>query len=356
MQPLPARHMSDVQWIPAMSHESDPESASADAIAAVVAAAAAAEAQLAAEAVVETNLAVQAAALAVAETAAAAARTVASAVEAKAAVVAEAAAAAAVARRVEARLTHHVLHDELTGLPTRRLLVDRLTQALARSKRTDTVVAVLYIDLDRFKAVNDTMGHAAGDQLLIGVAARLLGCLRDTDTCARVGGDEFVVVCEDLSEASEGALMARRLAAALSDGVPLGDRRVSVRASVGSVVSSPGAAPLELLQEADAAMYRAKIQARSWALEHVHGKRWAIVNRTGQDAVSVRVSARGSLLIFGVRDWLNTVERWPSDVSVEVVAQTAWRRNDPPELDVTWSTDDPAGPERAMTLPWPRSA
>ena len=351
-----ARTGSKVSWIKAMDHESDPGPASAASIAARVAAAAAAEAQLAAQAVVETEAAVQAAARTVADTAAASARAVAAAVDAKASVVVEAAAAAAAARRTEARLTHHVLHDELTGLPSRRLLVDRLTQALVRAKRTRTVVAVLYVDLDRFKAVNDTLGHAAGDQLLIGVAGRLLACLRDTDTCARVGGDEFVVVCEDLSHPSDGVLVVRRLATALAEGVPLGDRSVTIRASIGLAVSSSGSLPLDLLQEADAAMYRAKSEGRSWALEHVHGKQWAIVNRTGLDAVSVRVEARGSLLIFGVRDWCNTVERWPNGVSVEVVAQTAWRRNDPPELSVTWSADQLPDQLRVLTLPWPRSS
>jgi len=193
-----------------------------------------------------------------ASAAATAARAVAAAVEAKAAVVATAAAAAAEASRKEARLTHDVLHDELTGLANRRLLVDRLTQALARAGRSGMTVAVMYLDLDGFKSVNDTLGHAAGDQLLVGVARRLQKCLRETDTAARVGGDEFVVVCEDLSHPSDGPLVAGRLETALAAGVMVGDLLVPVLMSVGIAVSGPASQPLDMLAEADTAMYRAK--------------------------------------------------------------------------------------------------
>lgn len=185
------------------------------------------------------------------------------AVDAKAAVVAAASVAADEARQTEARLTYEILHDSLTGLPNKRLLVDRLTQALARSKRAGTYVAVLFLDLDDFKAVNDTLGHAAGDQLLIGVAKRLQECLRDTDTCARVGGDEFVVVLEDLAQPSDGSRLAGRLQAALDEGVAIGDLSMAVSASVGIAVSSLGSLSAKLLDEADAAMYRAKAGQRA---------------------------------------------------------------------------------------------
>lgn len=236
--------------------------ANADSVAAAVATTALAEAEVAAQAAVETQAALLAAARILAEAAAAAARSVTAAVEAKAAVVSAAAAAAAEARRTEARLTHEVLHDGLTGLAHRRLLVDRLTQALARSTRTGMSVAVLFLDLDHFKNVNDTLGHAAGDQLLVGVARRLQECVRDTDTCARVGGDEFVVVCEDLSQPSDGLLVAGRVESALAKGVSVGDQTLPVRASVGIAVSSVGSQPLDLLQEADTAMYRIKVMTK----------------------------------------------------------------------------------------------
>ena len=222
------------------------------------AAAALATAEVAAHALLETQAALLAATRSVAETGAAAARAVSTAVDANEAVVATAAAAAAEARQTEARLTHEILHDDLTGLVNRRLLLDRLTQALARSSRAGTAVAVLFLDLDHFKLVNDTLGHAAGDELLINVARRMQECLRSTDTCARVGGDEFVVVCEDLSRPSDGALVADRLETALAAGVSVGDRSMPIRASVGIAVSSASSLPVDLLDEADTAMYRAK--------------------------------------------------------------------------------------------------
>lgn len=240
-----------------MQPDVEAEPATADSSAANAAAVAVVEAELAARAVDESQAAVLNAARLVAEASAAAARAVSAAVEAQAAVT-KAAAAAAEARRTEAQLTHDVLHDDLTGLPNRRLLVDRLAQALARSSRAGTSVAVLVLDLDGFKAVNDALGHAAGDELLIGVARRLEQSLRDTDTCARMGGDEFVVVCEDLSHPSDGPLVAGRLETALAAGLAIGDRTVPVLASVGIAVSSAGSSPHELIAEADTAMYRAK--------------------------------------------------------------------------------------------------
>ncbi|MGI8691485.1 MAG: diguanylate cyclase domain-containing protein [Geodermatophilaceae bacterium] len=245
-----------------MNTEIDDGQANAGSVAAAVATTALVEAEVAAQAVIETQAAVLAAARVLTEAAAAAARAVTAAVEAKAAVVSAAAAASAEARRTEARLTHEVLHDGLTGLAHRRLLLDRLTQALARSARTGMSVAVLFLDLDHFKIVNDTLGHAAGDQLLVGVARRLQECVRDTDTCARVGGDEFVVVCEDLSQPSDGSLVAGRVKSALAAGVPVGDQTLPVRASIGIAVSAVGSQPLDLLQEADTAMYRIKVTTK----------------------------------------------------------------------------------------------
>lgn len=194
----------------------------------------------------------------VVELVAAAGRALTVAVEAKAEVVAAALVAAEEARQTEARLNHELLHDGLTGLPNKRLLVDRLTQALARAKRAGTHVAVLFLDLDGFKTVNDTLGHAVGDQLLIGVAKRLQESLRDTDTCARVGGDEFVVVLEDVAQPSDGSMLCGRLEMALARGVAIGDLTMPVYASVGIAVSSLGSLTAELLDKADAAMYRAK--------------------------------------------------------------------------------------------------
>lgn len=243
----------DRRWI-RTSNEIESTAAAPPSAAAAVAAAAMAEAERAALAVETAVLAAGCAA----DVGTAAARSVAAAGAAKASVLLAAAAAEAESRRVHAELTHDLLHDSLTGLANRRLLVDRLAQALARSKRAHTSVAVLFLDLDGFKAVNDSRGHAIGDQLLISVARRLQESLLDTDTCARVGGDEFVVVCEDLSDPSVGSIVAGRLAAALAAGVPVGAQSVPVRVSIGLAVGSAGSLPADLLDEADNAMYRAK--------------------------------------------------------------------------------------------------
>ncbi|MCU1593128.1 MAG: diguanylate cyclase/phosphodiesterase with sensor(s) [Frankiales bacterium] len=161
------------------------------------------------------------------------------------------------ARRLESELRHAAMHDSLTGLPNRALLVDRLEHALARSAgRT----AVLFIDLDHFKVVNDSRGHAAGDELLVAVSARLVKALRPEDTVARFGGDEFVVVCEEVDEDAAREL-AEEVLAALEVPFDLFDAAVHVSASLGLALS-PAPSAGDLLRFADAAMYSAKSAGR----------------------------------------------------------------------------------------------
>jgi diguanylate cyclase (GGDEF)-like protein len=151
------------------------------------------------------------------------------------------------------------LHDPLTGLPNRLLLLERLEHALLRSRRSHHPVAILFVDLDRFKVVNDSHGHMIGDELLIAVANRMAGLLRPEDTLARLSGDEFVIVCEAISEKQQIHMIARRIVEALAAPFPLDDVIVDVSASVGIAFSTPkGVDPEELLREADIAMYQAK--------------------------------------------------------------------------------------------------
>jgi diguanylate cyclase (GGDEF)-like protein len=167
-------------------------------------------------------------------------------------------------RAAEQRLTFLALHDPLTGLANRRLLLDRLSIALARMARSGRMVAVLYLDLDRFKEVNDTLGHDQGDQLLLRAAARLGELVRDSDTLARLGGDEFVLVADDLTGPAEAVAIAQRIVDALKEPFDLpGGARVSVGASVGVAVAAAGADPSTLLRHADAAMYQAKDDGRA---------------------------------------------------------------------------------------------
>jgi diguanylate cyclase (GGDEF)-like protein/PAS domain S-box-containing protein len=156
-------------------------------------------------------------------------------------------------------LERQALHDPLTRLPNRLLLMDRTRQALSRLHRSKGVVALLFIDLDRFKAVNDNFGHEVGDQLLCGVAARLEEMMRDSDTVARLGGDEFVILGEDIESDAEALALAERVLATLRDPYRVGPVEVSMLASVGvSVTRDAEADPEEMLREADVAMYRAK--------------------------------------------------------------------------------------------------
>jgi diguanylate cyclase (GGDEF)-like protein len=150
------------------------------------------------------------------------------------------------------------LHDPLTGLPNRVLILDHLSLALARAPRRPSPVAVLFVDLEHFKEVNDTFGHGAGDELLAAVANRLTGVLRPSDTLGRLGGDEFLVVCEDVGGDADALGVATRLAGAFRSPFRLGSGDVSVSGSVGVALSRPGVEPAALVAEADAAMYLSK--------------------------------------------------------------------------------------------------
>jgi diguanylate cyclase (GGDEF)-like protein len=160
-------------------------------------------------------------------------------------------------RRAEEEIRHQALHDPLTGLPNRVLLADRLAAALARSERGGSRVAVMFIDLDHFKEVNDTYGHRAGDQLLREVVARVRPLLRAEDTLARFAGDEFVAVAEVAGEADVIGT-ARRINAALAAPFRLDVAEVRISGSIGVALAEPGATADRLLIDADAAMYQAK--------------------------------------------------------------------------------------------------
>jgi len=156
-------------------------------------------------------------------------------------------------------LERQALHDPLTRLPNRMLLMDRARQALGRLHRDPGVVALLFIDLDKFKAVNDNLGHDVGDNLLISVSERLAELMRDSDTVARLGGDEFVILAQDIAHDEEAIALAERVLHAMNEPFTVGSADLSVLASVGvSVSHDPHSDPESMLREADVAMYRAK--------------------------------------------------------------------------------------------------
>jgi diguanylate cyclase (GGDEF)-like protein/PAS domain S-box-containing protein len=166
-------------------------------------------------------------------------------------------------KAAEERIEHLALHDALTGLPNRALLLDRLGHALARARRAGTGIAVLALDLDGFKDVNDSFGHEAGDRLLHAVAERIGGLIRASDTLARVGGDEFVLVQGDVPGPEAATALARKVLAGLAAPFDVGGQEAHASASLGiALYPGDGHGPSELLRGADLALYRAKQEGR----------------------------------------------------------------------------------------------
>jgi diguanylate cyclase (GGDEF)-like protein/PAS domain S-box-containing protein len=161
-------------------------------------------------------------------------------------------------KQAEEKLLHQALHDALTGLHNRILFMDRLTHALARSERQLAPVAVLFVDLDHFKDINDRYGHTFGDQILVAAAQKLESAVRPSDTVARIGGDEFAVLCEDMSAEKDAVRVAQRLGDALREPVIVGEREIMLSASIGIAFAQEGDNPDTLLKNADAAMYKVK--------------------------------------------------------------------------------------------------
>ena len=160
--------------------------------------------------------------------------------------------------RLEEELAHQAFHDSLTNLANQALFRDRVDHALARVERRGGIAAVLFLDLDRFKTVNDSLGHLAGDELLVAMAERLRRCLRQTDTAARLGGDEFAILIEDLAQDDEAVGLAERIRACLLSPFSVGGLQVVIDASIGIAFASRGATTDQLLRDADLAMYSAK--------------------------------------------------------------------------------------------------
>ncbi|CAN5809025.1 hypothetical protein BH23ACT11_BH23ACT11_01280 [soil metagenome] len=167
-------------------------------------------------------------------------------------------------KAVEERLISRAFHDPLTGLSNRVLFMEHLEHALVRTGRSERHVAVLFLDLDNFKSVNDSFGHDVGDQLLIAVAGRLETCVRPEDTLARIGGDEFTVLIEDLADVGDAVRVAERIISELQAPFVLDEREVVINASVGIASNiSAGMRPSSLLKNADLALYEAKRNGKS---------------------------------------------------------------------------------------------
>ncbi len=201
-------------------------------------------------------------------------------------------------REEQATLAHRALHDELTGLPNRTLLTDRLRQSAQGTERRGTRAMLLFLDLDNFKAINDRFGHPAGDSLLVAVASRLQELVRAHDTVARLGGDEFVILADELTEPEAAARsLAERIHAAMREPVTVGDRELLTSVSIGITAVPPDADPETCLAQADVAMYEAKrggparFEAYDEAIGREHRRRsqladaLRVADRLGQFAV-----------------------------------------------------------------------
>jgi len=189
-------------------------------------------------------------------------------------------------RRLQAELAHQAFHDSLTGLANRSLFGDRVSHVLARNLRRPKLFAVFLIDLDDFKTVNDSLGHAAGDELLVVIAKRLESCLRPEDTCARLGGDEFAVLIEDITSLDDAVTVARRMLARMAEPLRVLGSEITVDASIGIALGAGADSASEILRSADLAMYRAKGDGKS---------RYAIYEPTMHERVLERLALKADL-------------------------------------------------------------
>jgi diguanylate cyclase (GGDEF)-like protein/PAS domain S-box-containing protein len=189
-------------------------------------------------------------------------------------------------RLVERQLVHQTLHDQLTGLPNRILLQDHLMGALARSRRADRSTALLFVDLDDFKLVNDTLGHQAGDEVLVAVARRMTESARDTDTIARLGGDEFVLLSESVADIEEAQDIAGRVLRAIAEPLVIQGLEIRPHASIGVAIAGPGGVgtPEELMSDADAALYAAERAGKRRQYTYSSSLRHAAVRRLDLEA------------------------------------------------------------------------
>jgi diguanylate cyclase (GGDEF)-like protein/PAS domain S-box-containing protein len=187
-------------------------------------------------------------------------------------------------KRLESDLAHLAFHDALTGLPNRALFQDRVNQAIARSERSDHYVGVLFFDIDNFKTVNDSLGHAVGDELLQSVAGRLVGVLRRSDTAARLGGDEFAILVEDISSREEVIRMAERVMQALRTSVLIGSQEITTTVSIGITFGVKGYTSDQLFRNADLAMYLAKSKGKDRFEEYQDHMHIAVVERLELEA------------------------------------------------------------------------
>jgi diguanylate cyclase (GGDEF)-like protein len=202
-------------------------------------------------------------------------------------------------KQFQDHLTQAAYYDALTGLPNRRLFMERLTAALGADAADQRALAVLFIDLDRFKVINDSLGHGAGDELLVTVARRITGCVRAGAIAARLGGDEFTVLLEDIESATDAERVADRILDALRRPISLDGHDVFTGGSIGIAASlPPHGRPVDILRDADVALYRAKGAGRNCAVLFEAAMNPAPVERLNLEMDLRRAVERGELRLF----------------------------------------------------------
>jgi diguanylate cyclase (GGDEF)-like protein/PAS domain S-box-containing protein len=230
-------------------------------------------------------------------------------------------------REAERRLQHDALHDALTGLPNRVLFLDRLDQSIRRAQRhhPECCAAVLFLDLDRFKVVNDSLGHACGDQLLQAVARRLEGALRPNDTVARLSGDEFTLLLDDVCDPHEATVISERVLHSLRAPFEIDRRELFIGASIGIALATAKSAPEQVMRDADVAMYRAKADGKG---------RHAVFDAAMHDQVMRRLDMEGDLR--------KAIENHALEVAYQPIVQAATGRVVGFEAICRWPNGEPA--------------
>ena len=226
-------------------------------------------------------------------------------------------------KRAEEQIEFHAYHDVLTHLPNRKLFTDRLRQALNHAKRAGKSVAVMFIDLDHFKTINDTLGHTAGDELLLEMAQRLRECVRDDDTVARLGGDEFTIILSDLRHPEDALGVAQKILETVQKPMSIGATPIATSASIGiALYPVDGADAESLLRNADSAMYRAKEAGRNTYQLCTDEMKSRAMERLSIES-RLRVAIRDEQLILAYQPQINLV----TGRTIGVEALVRW--NDP---------------------------
>ncbi|MGA2437147.1 MAG: GGDEF domain-containing protein [Acidobacteriaceae bacterium] len=245
-----------------------------------------------------------------------------------------------VARALTSQIAHSAAHDSLTDLPNRVLLNDRLCQAIALAGRQARIVAVLFLDLDSFKNINDSLGHSTGDKLLHSIATRLRDCVRTPDTVSRQGGDEFVVLLQDVRQAEEVVLVAKRILKAVAVPHAIDHHALHVTASIGvSVYPGDGQDAETLIKNADTAVYQAKEGGR-------HGYKFFRPERSPSPPASEPPPPRHRLRLSELRDFCATL----TDELVQMIGQCSSPMTMPGHQDRRIEVD-PIAPPAGLHMP-----